>query len=129
MATFKIVVSHAGKSYQLEKEQKDCPVLEKSIGDTVSGSFLGLEDYELLITGGSDKEGFPMRKDIEGIGRKKIIVTKGIGFRAKTEGLRRRKQLCGNTISTEIAQINFKVVKEGHKKLDEIFPKKEEKAE
>ena len=36
MTTFKIVISEKGKSYQVEKEQKDCPVLEKKIGETVS---------------------------------------------------------------------------------------------
>ena len=89
---------------------------------------MGLDGYELQITGGSDKEGFPMRNDIKGISRKKIVVTKGIGFHAR-KGLRRRKLIRGNTISTETAQINFKVVKAGHKHLAEIFPKKEEAKE
>ncbi len=124
--SFKFVISHTGKSYQAEKDQKDCPVLEKKIGDRISGSFLGLEGYELEITGGSDKDGFPMRKDIEGTVRKKIVVTRGIGFRENTGGLRKRKLLRGNTISTDVSQINCRVSKAGEKGLEEILGKKEE---
>ncbi len=126
MPNFKFVISHAGKSYQAEKDQKDCPVLEKKIGDTFPGNFLGLDGYDLQITGGSDREGFPMRNDIEGIGRKNIIVTKGIGFKAKQSGLRKRKQIRGNTISLNISQINCKVVKQGDKPIEEVLGKKEE---
>ena len=129
MATFKFVISHVGKSYQVEKDQKDCPVLEKKIGDTIPATFLGLDGYELEMTGGSDKDGFPMRKDIEGTVRKKIIVTKGVGFKADRKGLRRRKLLRGNTISTDISQINCKVVKAGAKSFEEIFGKVEKPEE
>lgn len=124
MPRFKFVISHAGKSYQVEKDHKDSPVLEKKIGDSVDGGFLGLAGYELQITGGSDKDGFPMRKDIEGIGRKKIVVTRGTGFRG-THGLRRRKLLRGNTVSLEISQINCRVLKQGEKSVEELLGKKE----
>jgi len=114
MPNFKFVISHAAKSYQVEKDQKDCPVLEKKIGDTFSGDFLGLDGYD-----------FPMRLDIESIGRKDIVITKGIGFKAKRSGLRKRKLIRGNTISLNISQINCKVVKQGEKPIEEVLGKKE----
>jgi small subunit ribosomal protein S6e len=133
MPVFKFVVSEGKKSYQVEKDQGDCPVIGKKIGDSISGDFLGLEGYELLIRGGHDKDGFPMRKDIEGISRKKIIVSKGIGFsgrlrrkKKKTKvraGLRKRKMLRGNTIASDVVQINCKVIKAGEKPLEEILKK------
>lgn len=129
MPSFKFVISHAGRSYQAEKDQKDSPVLEKKIGDVIPAKFLGLDGYELEITGGSDKDGFPMRRDIEGTVKKKIIVDGGAGFKARKEGLRRRKLLRGNTVSVDISQINCKVVKAGEKSLEEIFGKKEAAAE
>jgi hypothetical protein len=72
-----------------------------------------------------------MRRDIDGAMRRKFILTKGIGFNADKEGLRRRKMLRGNAIGLDIVQINCKVVKKGGKALEEIFGKKEdiEKAE
>ncbi len=123
MASFKFVISDAKKSYQIEKDQKDAPVMGKKMGDKIDGSFLGLDGYELEIKGGSDKDGFPMRKDIEGQIRKRFLVTKGVGFHTDVEGLRRRKMLRGNVISEDISQINCKVVKKGPKELEEILKK------
>ena len=40
----------------------------------------------------------------------------------KPKGLRLRKTVRGKIISTAISQINLKVVKEGGKKLSEVFP-------
>ena len=135
MAIFKFVISDSKKSYQVEKDQKDAPVIGKQMGDTLDGSFLGMDGYELMITGGSDKDGFPMRKDIEGQLRKRFLVTKGVGYsgkkkrkkgKYKVEGIRRRKMLRGNTIADDIVQINCKVSKKGDKTLEEMFGKKEE---
>ncbi len=128
MAVFKFVIGYKGKSYQIEKDQKDSPVIGRKIGDKMDGSFLGLEGYELEITGGSDKDGFPMRKDIEGMGRKRIVVVPGIGYKAEY-GIRRRRSIRGNSVSIEVTQINCKVLKEGLKPLEELMPKKEAAAE
>ena len=129
MAVFKFVVSDKGKSYQIEKDQKDSPVMGKKIGDALQGDSLGLHGYELQINGGSDKDGFPMRKDVEGVVRRRIIITKGIGLHTDVEGLRRRRMIRGNTIGTDIAQINCSVLKIGEKSLEEMFGKKEEAKE
>ena len=126
MANFKFVIGYSGKSYQVEKDQKDAPIFGKKISDTISGDFLGLAGYELQITGGSDKDGFPMRKDIEGVMRRRILVGEGVGLRTNIEGLKRRRMLRGNTIDADVAQINCKVVKAGATPLDEILGKKEE---
>ena len=127
MASFKFVVSDGKNSYQTEKDQKDAPIFGKKIGDVVDGEFLGLNGYELQIMGGSDKDGFPMRNDIEGQVRRRFLITKGKGFNTDIKGLRRRKMLRGNTIGEDIAQINCKVVKKGGVAIDEVFPKTEKK--
>ena len=122
----KFVISDKEKSYQTEKDLGI--IVGKKIGDKFNGDVIGLNGYVLEITGGSDKEGFPMRKDIEGIARKKIILIKGIGYRAE-KGKRQRKSIRGNTISQDIAQISCKVTQSGEKKLEELFPKTEKKEE
>ena len=129
MASFKFVISHKGKSYQVEKDQKDSPGLGKKIGDELPGEFLGISGYALQITGGSDKDGFPMRTDVEGVVRKRVLITKGTGFKTKVEGLRRRKMLRGNTIGQDVVQINCKVLKEGTPLLEQLLGKKESKEE
>ena len=101
----------------------------KKIGDTIQGDPIGLEGYELQITGGSDTSGFPMRPDLKTVGRKKILIVKGTGIRNNRKGVKRRKTVVGHQISINTKQINLKVIKEGSKKLDEIFGKKEAKPE
>lgn len=138
MPEFKIVISEKGKSYPKNLSNEESEVfLSKRIRDKISGDSFGLRGYEFEITGGSDKEGFPMRLDVEGLARRRIFITKGnVGTRIRKKGLRIRKAIRGNTISQFTSQINLKVVKNGKKSLDEIFGetkkeeiKKEEKSE
>jgi len=42
--------------------------------------------------------------------------------RNKPKGLRLRKTARGKVISEEISQINLKILKQGNKKLEEVFP-------
>ena len=58
-----------------------------------------------------------------------VLLTKGPGIHIKGKGKRVRKTVRGNTISASIVQVNLKVIKEGSKKLDELFEKKAENAE
>ncbi len=77
------------------------------IGDRINGSILGLPpNVDLVIRGGSDQAGFPMRPDIPGPIKKYVLLSSGPGFRPREEGERRRKLVRGNTISEEIVQIN-----------------------
>jgi small subunit ribosomal protein S6e len=131
MNVFKLVVSDpkTKKTYQKEVSQKESGLLNRKIGEKIKGDFLGLSGYEIEITGGSDKQGFPMRPDIQGVARKRVLLTGGPGFHPKQKGERRRKSVRGNTISQDIVQVNAKIVKHGAKKLEQIFGKKEKKPE
>ncbi len=115
MAAFKIVIgTKDGKCVQKEVAEADAKTLiGKKIGDIIKGEIIGLTGYEFLITGGSDYAGFPMRSDIAGPGRKKVLAVEGIGIKKKSEGQRQRKTVCGNTIHANTAQINVKVTVEG----------------
>jgi len=126
---FKLVISDPKTRKSYQKEVSGEGILGKKIGDKFPGNVAGLEGYELQITGGTDKDGFPMRKDVYGAGRKKILLSSGTGFRAKLKGQRKRKSIRGNTISEDIAQINSKIVKQGKLPLEKIFGAKEENKE
>ena len=123
---FKIVISdpESRKSYQIEKEAPS--LIGLKIGDEFDGSILGLNGYKLKITGGTDKDGFPMHPSIEGMGRRRVLLSRPPCFHPKRKGERRRKTVRGNTISEDIAQINVKVVEKGEKSLEEILGKKKE---
>ena len=120
-----VIGTKDGKSYQQELKGAQGDVLHnKKIGDTVSGDAMGFSGYEFLITGGSDKCGFPMRKGIQEA-RKGVLIGKSVGFNGKKRrlgkktvrktqyGLLRRRTVCGERISKIINQVNLKVVKVG----------------
>ena len=125
-----IVISDpkTGKAYG-KKIEVTALLLNKKIGEEVKLDLLGLEGYEAKITGGSDKQGFPMRKDIPGTNRKKIFIRDGTGFHAERKGERKRVGVRGNTISQEIEQVNLIITKQGNKKLEELLGKEEKKEE
>ena len=126
MVNFKITISDTkGKSIIKELKDNDVnPLLGLVIGQETDASVVGW-DGKIKITGGSDKSGFPMRADVLGSTRKRILIPKGVGLQNTEKGLRKRKLLRGNTITEEIYQINSKY--DGELKVEE--PKKEEKIE
>lgn len=136
MVSFKLVISDpkTGKSFQREvKEQSARPFIGLKVGATVKGEAFELAGYEFEITGGSDYCGFPMRKDVTGTGRKRILAVSGTGIKKGRKGMKQRKTVCGNTIHVKISQVNLKILKYGKEKLvsepseKKEAPKKEEK--
>ena len=131
MAKFQFVVSDPAtrKAYKIEIEQeKVAGIVGKKIGDTFNGDLIGLPGYQLQITGGTDKDGFPMHPRVEGPVKKKVLLAHPPCFHPRKKGERRRKTVRGNTISYDIVQINCKIVKKGEKPIEELIPvKKPEK--
>jgi len=120
MAEFKLVIGlKSGKCVQKEaKDDLAKPLMGKKIGDKIAGDAIGFAGYEFELTGGSDNGGFPMRNDVKGIARKKILAIVGTGLKKKGNGIRQRKTVAGNTVHLKTSQINLKVLKEGKDKLD-----------
>ncbi len=129
MVEFKAVISDtkSGKSFNIiVSGQHANRLLGMKIGDEFDGLFVSLPGYKLMITGGSDKDGFPMRVDLPGQQRKKVVLSGGVGFHSVTNGQRKRKQLRGNTISADIVQVNMKVTSFGPRSIDEQLKQEEE---
>jgi len=128
MVEFKAVINDmkSGRSYQVTVEGHHAnSLIGKKIGDVVDGIFVGLPGYKLRITGGSDKDGFPMRRDLPGSKRRKLLLSGGVGFKPEEGGQRKRKTVRGNTISPEISQLNLKVTQLGSKPIDDLLKKEE----
>ncbi|RLE81246.1 MAG: 30S ribosomal protein S6e [Thermoprotei archaeon] len=115
MPEFKVVVSDpkTGKSQQIEvKGDRAQKLLGLKIGDIFDGSIIGLPGKKLMITGGSGRAGEPMRPDIPGGVKKRILLSEPPGYWPEKKGLRKRKLVRGNVITEEIVQINTKIVHE-----------------
>ena len=124
MADFKAVINDvkSGKSHNVAVTGHNAnSLVGKNIGEVVDGIFVGLPGYKLKITGGSDGNGTPMRGDLPGNKRRKILLSDSLGFHEKYPGQRRRKALRCSAVSTEIVQINMAVAEYGPKSIDEIL--------
>ena len=134
MVGIKVVIADPKKGKCIQKElseENSHALYGKKIGDVIHGETLDLTGYEFKITGGSDYCGFPMRQDLPGLGRRKILLVEGIGanpFKYKIRktkpfqfhpGSRQRKTVCGNTVHDKIMQLNLTIVKEGSTPLFE----------
>jgi small subunit ribosomal protein S6e len=101
--------------------------LNKKIGDTVAGDGFEFAGYEFLITGGSDSAGIPMRKDVNGPARKRILAVGGTGIRKTPRpGARIRKLVAGNTVHEKTSQINLSITKWGKEPLEPVPEASEE---
>jgi len=108
-----------GLSKLIEIDEKKSRLFEaKKIGESINGGLIGFPNYEFEITGGSDASGFPMRKDVHGPVKKRILVSKrGIGYKPARKGQKRRKMIRGSEISFDMTLINLKVLKYGETEL------------
>ena len=129
------IADKTGKTFKLESEAEE--LVGKELHEKVQGIDISpeLKGYEFEITGASDKAGFAAKDDVPGIGLGRVLLTFGKYMNKKPrregkkqigknrpKGLRLRKTVRGKIISPAITQINLKIIKEGHKKLQEIFP-------
>jgi len=140
---FKINIAEKnGKTYHLELESEE--LIGKELHDKINGKELSsnLNGYEFEITGASDTAGFTALESVEGTGLKRVLLSYGKAMHKrprregkkkvsnfKPKGLRMRKTVRGKVISPAIIQINLKILKEGSKKLSEIFPEQNQPKE
>ena len=102
MVEFKAIVNDVktGKSYNVAVSGHHAnSLIGINIGEVVDGIFVGLPGYKLKITGGSDGNGTPMRRDLPGNKRVKLLLSDSLGFHEKYPGQRKRVAIRGSAIS------------------------------
>ncbi len=127
MVEFKAVINDpkSGKSHQRTISGSMAgQLVGKKVGDEVDGLFVQLPGYKLQITGGSDKDGFPMRGDLTGPRRRGVLVSGGVGFHPARRGMRKRKALRGGAISPDILQVNMRISIRGPKTIEDAWQEK-----
>jgi len=122
MAKFKVIISNPDTKKATVQElegPRAQPLIGRELGEIIDGSVAGMDKVKLQITGGSDKDGIPMRSDVHGGGKKYAILSGGVGFKSSTSGERRRKLLRGRMITDQTYQINMRVTNEDRAKPPE----------
>lgn len=129
MAKFKVIVSDpegTSKVVELE-ENRAVPLIGRKIGEVIDGSVVDMPGQKIQVTGGSDKDGFPMRPSVHGGVRRRVLLSGGVGFNSQKKGMQKRKTIRGNIITDEIVQINLKIVGRAKKQEEEKKVKQKKK--
>src|SRR3989441_5623325 len=124
LAEFKAVIADPkdGKSYKRDITGHYANALiGKKLGDDLDGLYVGLPGYKLQITGGSDKDGFPMRHDLPGPRRKGLLVSGGGGLHPGRPRTRQGKRVCAHRTAPDILQLNLKIVVRGPKSIEDAW--------
>jgi small subunit ribosomal protein S6e len=104
---------------------------DKKIAQEVPADSLGSEwaGYILRITGGNDKQGFPMKQGVLLPYRVKLLLADGHScYRARRTGERKRKSVRGCIVGPDIAVLSVVLVKQGEGEIagltDNVLPKR-----
>ena len=118
---FKLVISDPETATAIQYELDDAKtnaLVGKTVGEIVEGDVLGLPGYKLKITGGSDTSGFPIRPDVHGSGKKRILIRGPPGFKPSRKGIAKRKMVRGRELGPDISQVNMRVEEKGSTPLE-----------
>jgi len=104
------------KIIEIDDDKKLLPFYDKRMAHEVAGDSLGEEfkGYIFRITGGNDKQGFPMKQGVLSNQRVRILFKKGMStFRERRKGCRKRKSVRGCIIGPDIGVMSLVIAKKG----------------
>lgn len=110
------------KKLEIDDDGKLRAFFDKRLAQEVEGSALGEEfkGYIFKISGGQDKQGFPMKQGVLTNGRVFLLMKPGDtcfrGF-GRRNGERRRKAVRGCIVSSDLSVLNLIIVKKGETEL------------
>jgi len=104
---------------------------DKRISHEVEGENIGDEfkGYIFRISGGNDKQGFPMLQGVLTSQRVRLLFSKGMPcFRPRKRGERKRKSVRGCIVSGDLSVLSLVIVKKGDADIpgltDEVKPRR-----
>ena len=75
--------------------------------------------YIFRITGGNDKDGFPMKQGVMVKGRVRLLLSKGHStYRPRRAGERKRKSVRGCIVGPDLAALFLTIVKVGDQDIE-----------
>ncbi|XP_022901194.1 small ribosomal subunit protein eS6-like [Onthophagus taurus] len=110
----------AQKLIEVVDEHKIRVFYEKRMGAEVDADSLGDEwkGYVLRITGGNDKQGFPMKQGVLTNARVRLLLSKGHScYRPRRTGERKRKSVRGCIVDGNLSVLALVVVRKGEQEI------------
>jgi len=108
------------KLFEINDEHKVRPFYEKRMGAEVDASSLGAEwkGYMFRITGGNDKQGFPMKQGVLTQSRVRLLLSKGHScYRPRKTGERKRKSVRGCIVDGQLSVLSVTIVAKGEAEI------------
>merc|ERR1712226_215106 len=105
---------------EVDDDKKLMPFFDKRMAAEVPGDSLGDEfkGYVFRISGGNDKQGFPMKQGILCNHRVRLLFKKGMScYRERRSGCRKRKSVRGCIVGPDLAVLSLVVAKKGAEDL------------
>jgi small subunit ribosomal protein S6e len=119
------------KLVEIDDEKKLRSFMDMRMSQEVEGDFLGDEfkGYVFRISGGNDKQGFPMKQGVLVPHRVRLLLKKGQScYRERRSGERKRKSIRGCIVGPDLSVLNLVLVKKGDNELpgltDEVKPRR-----
>merc|ERR1711918_264193 len=106
----------AQKSIDIDDDKKLLPFFDKRVSQIVGLDSLGDEfaGFQAQITGGNDKQGFPMMQGVLTPDRVRLLLRKGSKcYCQRRTGEMKRKSVRGCIVSQELSVLNLVLVKKG----------------
>jgi len=119
------------KLIEIEDERKLRVFMDKRMGAEVPGDSVGDEfkGYIFKITGGNDKQGFPMKQGVMHPTRVRLLLSDGHScYRPRRTGERKRKSVRGCIVAMDLSVLALAIVKQGDSDIpgvtDTVHPKR-----
>jgi len=116
----------AQKCIDIDDDKKIRQLYERRLGQEFEGEILGdqFKGYVFKITGGNDKEGFPMKQGVLVSTRVRLLLDGNSGcYRPRRDGERRRKSVRGCIVGPEIQAMNLVITKKGSEEIPGLTDK------
>eukprot|EP01062_Namystynia_karyoxenos_P018684 TRINITY_DN1696_c0_g1_i4.p3 TRINITY_DN1696_c0_g1~~TRINITY_DN1696_c0_g1_i4.p3 ORF type:complete len:242 (+),score=127.76 TRINITY_DN1696_c0_g1_i4:102-827(+) len=116
------------KTFEIDDDKAIQMLYDKRISQEFDGGILGEKyaGYVFKITGGSDKQGFPMKQGVLVNSRVSLLLEGGsVGFqhwRGRT-GERARKSVRGCLVGGDLSVLNLIVLKKGNQEIEGVTDK------
>jgi len=116
----------AQKCIEIDDEQKIRAFYDKRMSQEVDGDLLGdqFKGYVFKITGGNDKQGFPMKQGVLVNHRVRLLLREGHScYRPRRDGERKRKSVRGCVVGPDLSVVHLVIVKKGEEELPGLTDK------